>query len=171
MRLRWWFLVVVGWSSFACGGFLSDGENPKPSAASGATKGTKGKASRLSSAGNVVAQAREACTPDCRLLTEFSWETVQGNYCTLCGQWDETACEFDWPTNDVPQCELYDWYRNCIYATYGRTFTNAKWDEAFRATDWYQPDPAYHDDRLSSVARENIDRMLVFKKEKRSCIE
>ncbi len=167
MRLRGWVCGLVGWSVLACGGLGSDTKEPMPSA----SRKTSTPSAGASAPGKVVAQTREMCTPDCRLLTRFSWETVQSNYCTLCGQWDEVACEFDWPTNDVPSCELYDWYRNCIYATYGRTFTNAKWDQAFRATDWYRPDSSFTEDRLSDVARQNIDRMLVFKKEKRACMD
>ena len=46
--------------------------------------------------------------------------------------------------------------RNMIYARRGRPFKSPLLDAYFSAMDWYQPDPAYTDKRLSAVDQKNI---------------
>jgi hypothetical protein len=123
-----------------------------------ASKGKgKGKAAKAAGAGRFSAQPKAMCTPDCRLLTVYTFDEVQANYCALCGAHDEMACTLDWPTSDVPTCEIWDYYRNCIYATYGRTFEKEQWKAAFRDQPWYTPDPGYSDAKLSAMAKANVD--------------
>ena len=97
------------------------------------------------------------CTPDCRLLTAYTFDEVIEHYCTLCGAHDDMACVMDWPANDVPGCEIWDYYRNCIYATYGRPFEHKQWQDAFGKQPWYQVDPGYTDAKLSPTAKINVD--------------
>ncbi len=100
---------------------------------------------------------KNMCTPDCRLLTAYTFDEVIEHYCTLCGAHDEMACQLDWPTNDVPSCEIWDYYRNCIYATYGRPFEKEQWKQAFGSQPWYTPDPGYTDAKLSPTAKINVE--------------
>ena len=119
----------------------------------------------------VSARSREACTPDCRLLHELPWQTVQEHHCTLCGTHVEGACEMDWPTNDVPSCDLWDEYRNCIYATTGYPFKDAAWRRRFEREPWYTADPAWTEDRLSAVARQNIELLKTMKAQRQGCMD
>jgi hypothetical protein len=131
-----------------------------PASPDGASKGKgkgKGKGAKATGAGRFSAQPKSMCTPDCRLLTVYSFDEVQANYCALCGAHDEMACTLDWPTSDVPSCEIWDYYRNCIYATYGRTFEKEQWKAAFRDQPWYTPDPGYSDAKLSAMAKANVE--------------
>ena len=100
---------------------------------------------------------KDMCTPDCRLLTAYTFDEVIEHYCTLCGAHDDMACTLDWPTNDVPSCEIWDYYRNCIYATYGRPFEKEQWKQAFGSQPWYHPDPRYSDAKLSPTAKINVE--------------
>ena len=129
---------------------------PPDGASKGKGKG-KGKAAKAAGAGRFSAQPKAMCTPDCRLLTVYSFDEVQANYCALCGAHDEMACTLDWPTSDVPSCEIWDYYRNCIYATYGRPFEKEQWKQAFGSQPWYRPDPGYSDAKLSAMAKANVD--------------
>lgn len=123
-----------------------------------ASKGKgKGKAAKAGGAGRFAPQPKAMCTPDCRLLTVYTFDEVQANYCALCGAHDEMACQLDWPTSDVPSCEIWDYYRNCIYATYGRPFEKEQWKQAFGSQPWYHPDPGYSDAKLSAAAKANVE--------------
>lgn len=51
---------------------------------------------------------------------------------------------------DVAQLRLL---RNEIYARHGRVFRDQGLRETFQATDWYKPDPAYSDARLTAADR------------------
>jgi hypothetical protein len=121
--------------------------------------------------GRIVAQPRAMCVPSCQLLTAYTVAEVQAGYCALCGAHDDSACVMDWPSNDVPSCEIWDFYRNCIYATYGRTFEKPQWRDAFGKEPWYRLDPAYTDARLSPVAEANIKELVRRKAEKVQCMD
>lgn len=144
-------------------------EAAPPAKAKGKGKAKGGAKADGRAAGRFAPQSRAMCTPDCRLLTAYTFDEVTANYCTLCGAHDEMACELDWPTNDVPSCEIWDYYRNCIYATYGRTFEKDQWKQAFGSQPWYRPDPGYSDAKLSPVAKANIAEAQRRKADKVMC--
>lgn len=185
-------MIAVGLSILACSGGADGPQGPaggptaaapapaQPGEASAApaakAKGkgkAKAKAGQATDApgGRIVAQPRGMCVPDCQLLTAYTLDEVQQNYCALCGAHDEAACTLDWPSSDVPSCEIWDFYRNCVYATYGRTFQKQQWRDAFEKQPWYQPDPAYSDARLSPVAEANIQELVRRKEQKVQCMD
>jgi hypothetical protein len=96
-----------------------------------------------------------ACS-DIALLVNYDYSYVQANICQLCGAANPSACEYDWPTNDVPQCSYFDQLRNGIYAYYGRPFESEKWKAYFAKQTWYRVNPAYTDALLSPAAKRNV---------------
>lgn len=50
--------------------------------------------------------------------------------------------------------------RNLIYARRGRPFHSELIKAYFEAVDWYKPDPAYNDARLTAVDKRNINVIL-----------
>ncbi len=52
--------------------------------------------------------------------------------------------------------------RNEIFARHGRAFQSADLQAHFAATDWYEVDPDYSDDRLSDVERANVALIASF---------
>lgn len=105
------------------------------------------------------------------LLAQYSFdELANGGYCKLCAGTDQHACEMDWPTNDVPSCELWDQMRNGIYAYYGRPFETDKWKAYFAKKSWYVADPGFTDARLSPVAQKNIALLKERGEKKTGCM-
>ncbi len=155
----------------ACAGLDGTATNTLPNPTETPSPAPKGASPKVANEPPIVAQTRELCSPDCRLLTTYRFETVQQNFCKLCGAHSEWACEMDWPTNDVPSCDIWDQYRNCIYATYGRPFDTPKWKEYFAQQPWYAADASYSDARLSPMAKENVDKLKRFKAEKYICMD
>ena len=50
--------------------------------------------------------------------------------------------------------------RNVIYARRGRVFNSLLLQAYFQAVDWYKPDPAYTDARLTELDKRNINVVL-----------
>src|SRR5215472_5790286 len=50
--------------------------------------------------------------------------------------------------------------RNLIYARRGRPFNSDLLQSYFQAVDWYKPDPAYTDGRLTALDKRNINLVL-----------
>jgi hypothetical protein len=97
----------------------------------------------------------ESCGNPTVLLSQYPYETLQKDYCSLCGDHDEFACVQGWPTNDVPSCFLYDGMRNGLYARYGYAFSTPEWQAWIGEADWYTANPDYDEAKLSPVARAN----------------
>lgn len=114
-----------------------------------------------------VAPALPACDPTA-LLVKYDFEYVQRNYCELCKGQDEYACEFDWPSNDVPLCTLWDEMRNGIYAYYGYPFKKQEWREKFKS--FYKEDPTFTEARMSAEAKRNIALLKSWGEQKKNCM-
>jgi len=70
-------------------------------------------------------------------------------------------------------CEFRDFYRNAIFASYGKSFRKRKWRRIFGLATWYKPRKAYKSSDLSKVAWANVrelqrgcKRSTVFRKDK-----
>lgn len=111
------------------------------------------------------------CKDTCMLLARLSFDEVQKNICTLCGAHDPIACELDWPSSDVPACNHWDYLRNCIFARQGHVFSNPTWKAAFKKKAWYQPNPKFKPEDLPQVAKDNVARLLKYKKTKHACTD
>ena len=85
-------------------------------------------------------------------------------------QKEELMCELDWPSRDVPSCDIYDELRNTIFALHGREFSTAKWQKFFSKQSWYQPRKDYKDTDVGTVAMANVQLLIKMKKEKQGCI-
>jgi hypothetical protein len=97
------------------------------------------------------------CESSCLLLTELPFEKIaDGGYCTQCKAYDEEACNLDWPSSDVMECDEWDAMRNCVYAAYGNTFAKKKWQEHFGKLAWYKSVAKIDAAALPKVAVENI---------------
>jgi len=77
----------------------------------------------------------------------------------------------DWPTNDVLSCGLWDKHRNCIYATTGYPSKDAEWRRRFEREPWYAADSTWTDDRISAVARQNIELLEQMKAKRQGCMD
>ncbi|MEY3213210.1 MAG: hypothetical protein RIT28_3691 [Pseudomonadota bacterium] len=174
-------LSVVGAFTLACGGDATTEEAPPPpitaadeappspvQAPPAAEAPTEGLEPATRSPSHV---SKETCLHQCAILTEYPYEHVKDNFCTLCGHADQDACEFDWPTNDVPTCDIYDRFRNCIYATYGYTFKDPKWKKEFESQPWYKADPNFKPEKMSEAATSNIEYLKRAKAEKIGCMD
>lgn len=110
------------------------------------------------------------CGSTALLLTRHRWEDLQrGGYCAMCKPYDEYACEFDWPTNDVPACEQLDLWRNEILARKGWVFKRDDYRAWFEKQPWYRPDPNYKGDGLTPIEEANIAHLKRMVAEKRAC--
>lgn len=95
------------------------------------------------------------------VLTRFDFDALKGGkYCEVCKDVDDSACELDWPSSDVPACGLLDEMRNEIFAYYGRPFEEERWRTRFAAKTWYAPSASYSDARLSEIARANVAKLV-----------
>ena len=175
-------LSVLGAFTLACGGSAETEEAPPPpitaadetppSPAQAPPKAPEAPAQGLEPAsGSPSHVSKETCQHQCAILTEVPYELVKDNFCGLCGHADKDACEFDWPTNDVPTCDIYDRFRNCIYATYGYTFKDPKWRKEFESQPWYKADPNFKPEKMSEVATANIEYLKRAKAEKIGCMD
>ena len=164
-------LSVLGAFTLACGGSLraldtwAKGGQAPPKAPEAPAQGLE------PASGSPSHVSKETCQHQCAILTEVPYELVKDNFCGLCGHADKDACEFDWPTNDVPTCDIYDRFRNCIYATYGYTFKDPKWRKEFESHPWYKADPNFKPEKMSDVATANIEYLKRAKAEKIGCMD
>ena len=108
----------------------------------------------------------EGCDP-CSLLMNHDFDDLQrGRACELCGDQNPKFCEA-WPS-EAPACATYDKYRNCIYARLGYGFeTSPEWKEVFADESWYQPDPRFTWNRVTSVQKRNARTLRNLVKRKR----
>lgn len=171
-------LLVIGGLSLACGASVEEEAPPPPlTAADEAPPSPTQAPPEAPAAGLEPATGSpshvtvETCQHPCAILTEYPYEHVKDNFCTLCGHADKDACEFDWPTNDVPTCDIYDRFRNCIYATYGYTFKDPKWKKEFEGQPWYKADPNFMPEKLSEAATANVEYLKRAKAEKIGCMD
>ena len=111
------------------------------------------------------------CTDQCLLLTRLPFAEVQSKICDLCGKHDEMVCELDWPSSDVPPCRIWDDMRNCIFAHYGYAFKTPRLRKYFEKKPWYRKNAAFDPKSMPKVAKDNVQRLLKFKKEKYMCID
>jgi formylglycine-generating enzyme required for sulfatase activity len=109
------------------------------------------------------------CSDPCALLTEYPYDDLVANACTLCKPHDDTFCELDFPWNDVPACDAYDELRNCIFARFGFVFSKPKWQKQFGAMPWYKPDAGFTEAKLPPVARANVQRLKELKAKQHGC--
>lgn len=103
---------------------------------------------------------------DAWLLVRFDFDAMSKDHtivCEVCGKEDDRFCELDWPSSDVPTCEVYDTLRNGIFAAYGRPFKNPKWKKLFAAEPWYKENTKYDDALLSVVAKRNVDKLIALR--------
>ena len=110
------------------------------------------------------------CENPCLFLMDHSYAKVQSNLCSWCPRSSGEWCTFDWPSSDVPDCGTFDHLRNCIYAGHGYSFSKKKWQQTFGRTSWYQQDPNYDSDRLSTVAQRNVRELKRMRKQQDGCI-
>ena len=117
----------------------------------------------------------EICASAGLSLIQWSFDVRQQND-VCCGdertdqEREDLSCELDWPSSDVPSCDMYDEMRNEIFARYGRAFKTPKWQKYFGKTSWYKVNKEFSYDWLTPVAKANIDALKNMKKEKRGCI-
>lgn len=111
----------------------------------------------------------QSCGKPTVLLSQYPFETLQTDYCELCGDHDDSACVLDWPTNDVPSCFLYDGLRNGLYARYGYAFSTPEWQAWIADADWYTANPDYDETKLSPVARANGKHLKSLAVEAKAC--
>ena len=52
--------------------------------------------------------------------------------------------------------------RNEIYARYGYSFTDERWQKLFGGLSWYQPDPSYSQPILPELIQDNVDTILAY---------
>jgi hypothetical protein len=90
------------------------------------------------------------------LLVKYDYSYIQANKCQLCGAVSNDFCDFDWPTNDVPMCSLFDELRSGIYAYYGKPFEAQKWKDYFAKVSWYKVNPAFSESLLGPEAARNV---------------
>lgn len=95
------------------------------------------------------------------VLTRYDYDALKaGGYCAACKDVDDSACDLDWPSSDVPSCALLDELRNEIFAYYGRPFEKERWRTRFAAKTWYAPSGDYSDARLTPIARGNVAKLV-----------
>jgi hypothetical protein len=110
------------------------------------------------------------CADSGLLLTQHKYEDLQaGGYCKLCAQYDEYACELDWPSSDVPACETFDLYRNTIMAWHGHVFQNPDYKAWFEGMSWYKADPNFKGEGLSEIEKANIALLKRKAEKKEGC--
>lgn len=122
-------------------------------------------ATKIPDAPNTLAVPK--CT-DAWLLVRFDYDALTDKklLCDVCGKEDETRfCELDWPSSDIPTCELYDSLRNGIFAAYGRPFKTPKWKKQFGAEPWYKENAKYDDALLSATAKRNVEKLLALRED------
>jgi hypothetical protein len=112
---------------------------------------------------------KDICNDDVLLLTKYKWDDLRFNgafnkNCCVKGALgtDDDRCQFDWPTNDVPECGFFDEMRNAIFARYGYVFKDPKWQQTFGAKDWYQPRSDFSTSWMPKVATDNANTLKVF---------
>ena len=52
--------------------------------------------------------------------------------------------------------------RNEIYARYGYSFTDERWQKLFGGLSWYHPDPNYTQPTLPELIQDNVDTILAY---------
>jgi hypothetical protein len=87
----------------------------------------------------------DACAEPCRLLRDATIDAVR----TQCPDWSLGK-------QATAGCDLIDFTRNCIYATYGYAFKKPRYQKAFGALAWYKPDPAFAESAMSKQAITNV---------------
>jgi len=111
----------------------------------------------------------QICSDACQLLTRYAYDKLTADVCKICGKYESTFCEMDFPFNDVPSCEAYDEIRNCIYARFGYVFAKPKWQDLYAKMTWYKPDPGFTEAKLPPVAKANIQKLKDLKARRRGC--
>jgi hypothetical protein len=88
---------------------------------------------------------------------EHDFEDLRsGKACDLCGTQDPMICDEGWPEAGTPDCDTYDYLRNCIYARLGYDFETAEeWRVTFSEEDWYAADPDFSWSRVTPVQKRN----------------
>lgn len=115
----------------------------------------------------------EICQSNGLSLIQWSFEDRSQRQTELCcgpNGLAEEFCEWDWPSSDVPSCDLYDEMRNEIFARYGRSFKTARWKEHFDTQAWYTANPNYQNSWLNETAKRNVERLLEMKANKIGCM-
>ena len=86
---------------------------------------------------------------------EFA-ELKSGQACTLCGSTDPLICDEGWPEPGTPDCDTFDYLRNCMYARLGYGFDTAEeWRVTFSEEAWYTPDPGFEWSRVTPLQKRN----------------
>jgi len=119
---------------------------------------------------------KEICSSNSLSLIKWPYDQLQKDFASLCCidgalPKDDMMCEMDWPFNDVPSCDSYDYMRNEIFARYGRAFTTAKWKKTFAANAWYKIRDDFSNDWLSKEAQANVNQLISLKKNKVGCMD
>ena len=103
----------------------------------------------------------EICRTDALLLIKYPISNLENTGWTrfCCGKnpvFDDGRCELDWPSSDVPSCDVWDEMRNQVYARYGFPFKGEKWRKWAKKQKWYERREDFQDSWLSPIARANI---------------
>ena len=170
MKCMWFLLVVVGGCSQTTEkknseekGSVSDKVQPSSAENSKSPNPLSGKS------------LAEICENDELALIKWSFAELQNGFASLCcqpgGLQDDGRCELDWPSSDVPSCELYDEMRNGIFARYGYPFSSAKWQKRFADVSWYKKRDDFSNDWLTQQATQNVATLKKMKTNRTNCMD
>lgn len=103
-------------------------------------------------------------------------DLINGGWKKICCEGDNPVhtdgiCELDWPSSDVPDCSMWDDYRNGIFARYGYIFKSPKWKDRFEKMDWYEPRSDFDEAWLSETAKANVAVLKKYAAEKYICMD
>ena len=117
----------------------------------------------------------EICENDELALIKWSFASLVNDFAGLCckpgGLQDDARCELDWPSSDVPSCDIYDEMRNGIFARYGYPFSSAKWQKTFAEKPWYTKRDDFSNDWLTKEAIANITLLKSHKRDRVNCMD
>ena len=103
----------------------------------------------------------QVCKSDALLLIKHPIADLENSGWTqfCCGEnpvFEGGRCEIDWPSSDVPVCDIWDDMRNQIYARYGYPFKSEKWQAWASKQAWYERRADFEEGWLSTVATKNV---------------
>jgi hypothetical protein len=118
---------------------------------------------------------KDICNDDALLLLKYSYDDLSSNdgfkkkCCTRGALGDDDRCQLDWPSSDVPLCSNVDLWRNQLFALYGYTFKDPKFQKYFGAMPWYKPRADFDPSWMPAVAHDNVARLKTLVK-KGGCV-
>jgi len=129
---------------------------------------------RVAAPDPLLGQGRnQVCKSDALLLIKHPVAELENTGWTkfCCGDNPvfEGRCELDWPSSDVPSCDLWDDLRNQIYARYGYPFQGKKWQAWADKQAWYERREDFQERWLSDTARANIATLKRYAETEHHC--